>query len=139
MSEYSIVKSVFIKAPSSDVWRFLTDKKKLATWFHEGEDDVSESGVYALLSDSPDKAGTRLIWGQVLEFTPTSRLVHTFTHDSLAGIETTCVWELTDVEGGTILRLTHSGFEKADNGFNQAADHDAGWDEHFARLRQQAN
>jgi hypothetical protein len=32
--------------------------------------------------------------------------------------------------------LTHDGFEKVSAGaFNLTADHDKGWDEHFARLR----
>ncbi|MEM9530874.1 MAG: SRPBCC domain-containing protein [Pseudomonadota bacterium] len=139
MSEFTIVKTIFIKAPAEHVWKFLTQKDKLALWFHEGEQSIESTGLYAVVTNSLGKEGDRLCWGEVTEYTPTTRLVHTFTHNSLKGTETTCVWELTNVDGGTILRLTHSGFEQAEDGFNQAANHDVGWDEHFVRLRKVAS
>ncbi|MEM6496205.1 MAG: SRPBCC domain-containing protein [Pseudomonadota bacterium] len=135
MTEFTITKTIFIKAPSEHVWKFLTDKDKLALWFHEGEQSIESTGLYAVLSNTPGNESERLCWGEVTHYEPTSRLVHTFTHSGLKGVITLCEWELKDVEGGTIVRLTHSGFEDADDGFNQAADHDVGWDEHFAQLR----
>lgn len=135
MTEFAIKKTLFLKAPASHVWRFLTEKDKLALWFHEGEADLMEGGPYAVVTNSLGKEGTRLCWGQTLEFTPPTKLVHTFTHRGLEGIETTCHWTLVDVDGGTILTLEHTGFERAKDAFKQAADHDAGWDAHFARLR----
>ena len=77
-----------------------------------------------------------MCWGKVVEFDPPHRLVHTFTHDHLAGVETLCVWTLADLAGGTVLTLEHTGWEKVGEGaFNMGVNHDAGWDEHFSRLR----
>ncbi len=131
-----LVKSVFLKAPPTRVWQFLTEADRLAEWFHRGEADLAAEGGYGILTNSLGKEGQRMIWGQVIEFEPPTRLVHTFTHDYLQGTETTCTWTLESAEGGTILRLEHTGFEKLEKGaFDMAAEHDKGWDEHFCRLR----
>lgn len=135
MSDLKISKTIFLKAPAAHVWRFLTEKDKLALWFHEGEADLETDGLYAVITNSLGKEGTRLCWGRVIKFEPPHRLVHTFTHAGLSGVETTCEWELIDVDGGTILRLEHRGFEGLADAFNEGADHDKGWDTHFVRLR----
>lgn len=139
MNELTIRKTLFIKAPAAHVWRFLTEKNKLALWFHEGERDLTAEGAYAVVTNTLGQEGDRLCWGDVKVFNPPHELVHSFTHAGLEGIETLCRWTLVDVEGGTILNLEHSGFEKlVANGFKQGADHDVGWDEHFTRLRRVA-
>lgn len=136
MKSIEIVKTVFLKAPPHHVWRFLTEKDKLAVWFHEGETDLRPGGDYGLLTNTFGQEGTRLIAGKVIEFDPPRRLVHTFTHHELKNIETLCAWDLIEAKGGTILVLTHTGWEAlGDAAFNNAANHDAGWDEHMIRLR----
>jgi len=132
-----LVKTIFLKAPRAHVWKFLTEADRLALWFHQGEKNVAAGGEWAVLTNSLGKEGQRVCWGNVRVFEPPARLVHTFTHQALGGVETTCTWELEEAAGGTILTLTHDGFEKAGAGaFKSAADHDKGWDEHFIRLRQ---
>lgn len=131
-----LVKTVYLKAPRAHVWKFLVEADRLALWFHRAEKDVAAGGEWALVTNSLGKEGQRMCWGSVRAFEPPARLVHTFTHPGLGGVETICTWELEEAEGGTILTLTHDGFEKVDSGaFNKTADHDKGWDEHFARLR----
>lgn len=136
MTDMKLVKTVFLKAPRAHVWRFLTEADKLALWFQLGEADLKPGGDYATLTNSYGKEGERVISGKVLEMIPPERLVHTFTHKMLNGVETKCVWELAEFEGGTKLTLTHSGWEKVGEGaFAIAANHDSGWDEFFVRLR----
>jgi uncharacterized protein YndB with AHSA1/START domain len=131
-----LVKTVFLKAPRAHVWRFLTEKDKLALWFHMGEADLKPGGDYAVLTNSLGKEGERLVSGKVIEFDPPKKLVHSFTHGMLKGVETICAWELDEFDGGTMLTLTHSGWEKVGEGaFLMTANHDTGWDEHFVRLR----
>jgi uncharacterized protein YndB with AHSA1/START domain len=101
---------------------------------------VVADGEWALVTNSVGKDGQRMCWGAVHAFEPPARLVHGFTHAGLGHVETICTWELEETEGGTILTLTHDGFEKiGDGAFGSAADHDKGWDEHFARLRRVAS
>lgn len=136
MTELKITKTIFLKAPASHVWKFLTEADRLAEWFHRGGADFVANGEYALLTNSPGKEGEKLCWGKIVEFDPPRRLTHTFTHGHLGGVETSCSWTLTDSPGGTVLLLEHTGWEKVGDGaFAMAANHDVGWDEHFARLR----
>lgn len=131
-----LVKTIYLKAPRAHVWKFLVEADRLALWFHRGERDVTAGAEWALVTNSPGKEGQRICSGNVRVFEPPVRLVHTFTHAALGGVETTCTWELEEADGGTILTLTHDGFEKAGTtAFNITADHDKGWDEHFVRLR----
>ena len=136
MNKLTIVKTLFLSAPREHVWKFLVEKDKLALWFHAAKEDVVEGGDWTLLTNSHDKAGETMCWGRVIEFNPPEKLVHTFTHNFLQGVETTVTWTLTQVEGGTILHLEHAGFEKvAEGAFDMGQNHDKGWDEHFQRLR----
>ncbi len=136
MTDLKITKTLFLKAPPEHVWKFLTEADRLAEWFHRGGKDLAEGGDYILQSNSYGKEGEKVCWGKVVEMKPPNRLVHTFTHDWLKGVETTCVWTLEGVTGGTILTLVHDGWDKVEeDAFGMAANHDTGWDEHFARLR----
>jgi uncharacterized protein YndB with AHSA1/START domain len=136
MSNTKIVKTVFLKAPPAHVWKFLTQADKLALWFHQGESDLTEGGDWALLTNTLGKEGQRMCWGKVVTMKAPEKLVHTFTHNHLEGVETTCTWTLESAKGGTILTLVHEGWDKLEDGaFGMAADHDTGWDEHFVRLR----
>ena len=131
-----LVKTIYLKAPRTHVWKFLTEADRLALWFHRGEKDLVAGGEWAQVTNSLGKEGQRMSWGTVRVFEPPARLVHTFTHQGLGGVETTCSWDLEEVAGGTILTLTHDGFEKVgDEAFNKTSDHDKGWDEFFVRLR----
>lgn len=136
MSEMKIVKTLFLKAPPEHVWKFLTQADQLALWFHRARVDLVEGGDYILETNSYGKDGDKMCWGKVLEMKEPKRLVHTFTHNFLKEVETTCTWTLEAVEGGTVLTLTHEGWDKVEeDAFGMARDHDIGWDEHFSRLR----
>ena len=136
MSDLVISKTVFLKAPPDHVWRFLTEKDKLALWFYAGESDLKDGSEYRLNTNSLGKEGDRICWGRVIEFDPPKRLVHTFTHNYLEEVETTCIWDLKAVEGGTVLHLRHGGWENfTADPFGMGANHDKGWDEFFGRLR----
>ena len=140
MTEMKITKTLFLKAPPDHVWKFLTEADRLALWFHKASADLETGGDYVLETNSYGKEGERLCWGKVLEMKKPERLIHTFTHEWLKGVKTTCAWTLEAVKGGTILTLEHTGWEAiADDAFTMAANHDVGWDEHFARLRRVTN
>jgi len=130
---YDIIKTIFIKASPEVVWKYLTDKDKLDTWFHEAAENLTKGKEYSLLSR--DRPGEHLLGGKVLEFNPPHRLVTTFTHQWMNHVDTLVTWDLFPIEGGTRLQLTHSGFEKTADPFALAQDHDEGWDEHLTKLR----
>jgi len=131
MSDPVMIKTIYLKATPEKVWRHLTDKELLARWFHETNRNLSEKVSFQYLSFDYDKEDRKLMWGDVIEFDPPNKLVHTFTHQWLEGVVTTVSWELREVDGGTQLTMTHAGITK----FNELTDHDKGWDEHLQRLR----
>ena len=135
MSATTITKTIFLKAPKAVVWSFLTEKDKLARWFHPAENDLKEGADYTLFDQNGDMS--RICWGKVLEMRPHDSLVYTFTVKPLNGAMTTVRWTLEDAAGGTRLTLHHEGIEQAagEAAFGMLSALDAGWDAHFARLR----
>jgi len=139
MTATTITKTIFLKAPRDVVWAFLTEKDKLARWFHPAENDLQEGEAYALL-DQKDGV-SKVCWGEVLEMRPFDSLAYTFTVKPLNGAMTTVRWTLEEAAGGTRLTLRHEGIEKAagEAALIMLSALDTGWDAHFARLRDAAN
>ncbi len=137
MTDATITKSIFFTASRETVWAFLTQKEKLALWFHPAQADLVEGEDYALIRKEDDGSVTKQCWGTVLEMDRPSRLVYTFTIKPLGGQMTTVTWMLTEVHGGTKLSLQHEGIGAAasDAALGLLMALDAGWDKHLAALR----
>lgn len=140
MTDNTMIKTIFIAASPDIVWEYLTDKDKLAIWFHPAEADFEAGKPYALVSKNDDGTSEKICWGDVLKMDRPKTLVYTFTIKPLGGAETTVTWTLEATYGGTRLLLEHSGIDKAAGeaalGLLMALD--AGWDKHFAALREAA-
>jgi len=134
MQNGTLIKTIFLKASPEKVWAYLTESDKLGEWFHKAKETLTEGTDYALLSDSDDNCN--VCWGKVLEAKPHSKLVYSFTHDHLGGHETTVTWELAAAYGGTHLVMTHAGLETSAAPLDMLTAHDAGWDNHFSKLRE---
>lgn len=137
VAETTITKSIFLAASRETVWSFLTEKEKLALWFHPADADLVNGQDYALLATSDDGSETKMCWGTVLTMQKPSTLVYTFTIKPLGGAMTTVNWRLDEIDGGTKLTLQHEGIGEAAKeaalGLLRALD--AGWDRHLANLR----
>ncbi len=140
MSNGTLTKTVILKASPATVWEYLTNKDKLAEWFHAADTHLTEGKDYALLGTQDDGSQSKLCWGSVLKATPPSELVYTFTCSPLNGLLTTVTWQLSEVAGGTCVTLIHEGIPEASGGaaLPMLMDFDKGWDEHFTRLRDKA-
>jgi len=140
MTDATITKTVTLAASRETVWAFLTDKDKLAEWFHPAEADLVEGEDYALTGTAEDGSPVRLCWGTVEEMEPPSRLVYTFTVAPLGGVMTTVTWTLEEDAGGTRLTLVHEGLgAAAETAPDLLAALDAGWDKHLAALGRQVS
>lgn len=142
MTETSrLMKTAVFKASPEIVWAFLTDKDKLGTWYHPGEESLAEGADYKLVSQADDGSKKTIIWGRVLEWVPPTRLVTTFCIDPFGGRDTTITWELSPLAGGTRLTLTHDGIAEAagEAALPLAMALDKGWDEHLGSLRTNAD
>ncbi len=132
-----IAKTVFFNASRETVWAFLTQKEKLAKWYHRSDADLREGEGYELYRVADDGSRIRQIWGRVLSMDVPNRMVCTFMVEPLGDAETTVTWVLEEAAGGTRLSLTHEGVQEAagEQAMRLLMAFDAGWDEHFDRLR----
>ena len=133
-SNTTINKSCFFAAPRETVWAFLTEKDKLAQWFHPAKADLVEGEAYTLIHKD---TGEKVLWGNVIKMDKPSTLIYSFTFGAFNGAMTTVTWTLEEVAGGTRLSLKHEGISEAAGeaamGLLMALD--KGWDEHTGTLR----
>lgn len=137
MSDSTIIKTVFFAASRETVWSFLTDKDKLAQWFHPAEANLVKGQDFALVGRAEDGSTVKQCWGTVVQMDPPSFLVYSFTIKPLGGALTTVSWTLEEAHGGTKLTLKHEGIAEAagESAMGLLMALDAGWDKHLASLR----
>lgn len=138
MSDTTITKTIFLDATAETVWSFLTDKDKLAQWFHAADVNLTQGSDYTLGDKANDGSLVRKCWGTVVESERPKKLVYTFTVEPLNGAMTTVTWILQESFGGTRLTLHHEGIGEAAGkvALPLLMALDAGWDQHLGRLRQ---
>ncbi|MGH1357505.1 MAG: SRPBCC family protein [Burkholderiaceae bacterium] len=132
----TIHKTIFLAASRDTVWAFLTEKDKLEEWFHPADADLREGQPFALLATAGD-INSKVCWGEVISAKKPSFLSYSFTVKPLGGAMTTVNWTLEEAAGGTRVTLVHEGIGEAagDAALGLLMALDAGWDEHFAKLR----
>lgn len=137
MSNTTLSKTTIFDVPPETVWSFLTEKDKLATWFHPATADLVEGEDYALVSEDENGEQTKLCWGTVLKMDKPNTLIYSFTISPLNGALTTVSWTLTKIKGGTQLTLNHEGIEAAagEAALGMLMALDKGWDKHLDSLR----
>lgn len=140
-----IEKRVLIRAPRARVWRAITDPGEFSKWFHvEIEGTLAPGARPSLTStyEGPHK-GVKFSF-EVQEVVP-ERLFswrwHPVPPPPGAGesdMPTTLVeFRLEDAEGGTMLTVTESGFDRVPLEQRAAAfrDHEGGWEIQTNSLR----
>lgn len=124
MTDTAIQKSVYLPAPRTRVWEFLTKADLLNAWFHPAQKDLTEGEDYLLTSQ---KDGDRMCWGHVEQMSPHDYMKWSFTVGPMNGAMTTVEWRLEDAPGGTKLTLEHSGLPTDADGYGLVLALDKGW------------
>jgi uncharacterized protein YndB with AHSA1/START domain len=113
----SIVVEYDLPASPQKVWRALTDPKLLEAWLMPN-DIRAEVGHRFNLRAQPVAGWDGVVHCEILEVIPGRRLVYAWRggSDTVQGygqpLDTVVTWELTPAaNGGTLLRLEHSGFD----------------------------
>ena len=114
-----IEKEVVMNAPRSRVWRAITDAKQFGEWFRVDMKDAFETGATARGQIKTPGYEHLTLEVQVERMEP-ERLFsfrwHPYAVDPDVDYSkeptTLVVFELDDVEGGTRLRITESGFDE---------------------------
>ena len=130
MTESLVVRrETHIAAPPATVFAFLTDPEKIMSWMgNEAETDLHPGGLYLLKG-----VNGRVARGAFREVVPVHRLAYSFGwegDDEVPPGSGLIEIDLIDRDGGTLLRLTHSGLPNA----AQCASHDRGWAHYLGRL-----
>jgi len=117
-----------IAAPPATVFAFLTDPEKIVSWMGtEAETELHPGGLYLL------KNNDRTARGVFREVVPVHRLAYSFGWEGSEEVPPgsgLIEIDLIEHDGGTLLRMTHSGLPNA----AQCDAHDKGWARLIGRL-----
>jgi uncharacterized protein YndB with AHSA1/START domain len=130
MASDPIVREIYIDAPPSVVFKFLTDPGKMIRWMGlRAEIDPRPGGIYRV-----EPNGRDVIRGEYLEVVADSRVVFTWGFEGRgyhvqAGTSRVEI-DLTREGKGTRLRLTHRELPS-----EAREGHEAGWGHYLGRLK----
>jgi uncharacterized protein YndB with AHSA1/START domain len=126
---FAVHREVQIAAPPAAVFAFLTDPDKILRWMGtEATIERHVDGLYLV-----NVTGANIAQGRFTEVIPVHRLAYTFGWKERADIppgSSLIEIDLLERDGGTLLRLTHSGLPDAD----ACAAHEEGWNHYLGRL-----
>jgi uncharacterized protein YndB with AHSA1/START domain len=130
MTSELIVKEIYIDAPPSAVFKFLTDPKKMTRWMGiRAEIDPRPGGIYRV-----EPNGRDVIRGEYLEVVADSRVVFTWGFEGggykVPAASSRVEIDLTPEGKGTRLRLTHRELPP-----EAGEGHDGGWSHYLGRLK----
>jgi uncharacterized protein YndB with AHSA1/START domain len=122
---------MFIAAPPDRVFQAITDPRQLLQWWGQKEmyrttnfeTDVRVNGKW-LSSGIGVKGDSFQVAGEYLEVDPPRVLVYTWVATWTSNLTTTVRWDLSPSQGGTLVKVRHSGF--AGNA-ETAKSHGQGW------------
>jgi uncharacterized protein YndB with AHSA1/START domain len=130
MTEPLVVRrETHIAAPPATVFAFLTDPEKIIRWMGtEATMEAHPGGLYLL-----NGIGSHVARGSFREVVPVHRLAYSFGWEGSERVpagSSLIEIDLIDQDGGTLLRLTHTGLPDAE----QCVLHAQGWAHYLARL-----
>jgi uncharacterized protein YndB with AHSA1/START domain len=122
------------------IWKTLTTAPLLAQWLmHNDFEPVI--GKRFTFKTKPMGSWDGVVHCEVLEIVPNEKLVYSWKGGSDdnpkygSSLNSTVIWTLTPVAGGTLLKLVHSGFRSPGNDFAFDAM-SPGWNRVMARIDQ---
>jgi uncharacterized protein YndB with AHSA1/START domain len=130
MNESLVVRrETHIAAPCATIFAFLTDPEKILRWMGtEATTEAHPGGLYLVKG-----IHARHARGAFREVVPVHRLAYSFGWDGIEAVppgSSLVEIDLIDQDGGTLLRLTHTGLPNGE----QCASHERGWAHYLERL-----
>ena len=120
-----------IAAPPATVFAYLTDPQKILSWMGvEANTEAQPGGLYLVKGVG---ARGRTARGAFREVVPVHRLAYSFGWDDDADVPPgsgLIEIDLIDHNGGTLMRMTHSGLPNE----AEAINHGKGWTHYLGRL-----
>ena len=127
--QFVVQRETHIAAPRASVFAFLTDPDKIVQWMGtEAATEMHPGGMYLLKG-----VGHMTARGAFREVVPVHRLAYSFGWESDEEVppgSSLIEIDLLEQDGGTLLRMTHSGLPSA----AQRDAHATGWTHYIGRL-----
>lgn len=99
-----------ISAPIEKVWKALTDKHDMKSWYFEIEDFEPNVGKIFNFYE-PGGENKYHHQGEILEIIPNQILKHTWSYPDFSDLKTKVTWELQSEDNGTLVKLIHEDIE----------------------------
>ena len=110
---FTVRRETHIAAPPATVFAFLTDPEKILSWMGaEATTEPHPGGLYLVKG----VGGVNVARGEFREVVPVHRLAYSFGWEGRETVppgSSLVEIDLIDQDGGTLLRLTHSGLPDA--------------------------
>src|SRR3984885_5562513 len=124
-------REIQIAAPPASVFAFLTDPEKILRWMGaEATTEAHPGGLYLVKGVA---GGARAARGAFREVVPVHRLAYSFGWEGSEEVppgSSLIEIDLIDRDGGTLVRMTHTGLPNA----AECANHTKGWTYYLGRL-----
>ena len=134
--EISVEREIFIAASPETVFRFFVEPAFMARWFGKQHTlDPRPRGIFRV-----EVGAGNFAHGAYTEITPHRRIVFTWGWEGRGDLPpggSLVEIELVSKNGGTLLRLRHSGLPQTAEAPFRPKDHRKNWANYLARLRQQ--
>jgi uncharacterized protein YndB with AHSA1/START domain len=103
-----------VNAPIERVWKALTDKTEMRSWYFDIPDFELETGkVFNFYEPGDEKKYHHQ--AEVVEIIPEQKLKHTWTYPEFSNEKTMVTWELQPQGNETLVTLTHDGIDNFSN------------------------
>ncbi len=110
------------------IWRAITQGSLIEEWLMKN-DFQPEVGHRFQFRSTPVPGWNGIIDSEVLVVEPNSRLSYGWAS---MGLESVVTWTLTPTEGGTLVRMEHSGFPSEESASYKGAKY--GWQSFIGKL-----
>jgi uncharacterized protein YndB with AHSA1/START domain len=137
----TVERQVVVNAPRSRVWRALTTASEFGKWFGvKTGGEFTPGARVQMTSTHPGSEG--VFYVEIDTIQPESRFswrwsVSEFPQPASEEPATLVVFELEEVGGGTLVKVTESGFERISLARRAKAykDNEGGWDQQMQNIR----
>ncbi|MCQ9634092.1 SRPBCC domain-containing protein [Chryseobacterium sp. WG14] len=109
-----IVVQYKINAPAEKVWKALTDKHEMKSWYFNIPDFEPEVGKIFNFYE-PGDAKKYHHQCEILEIVPSQILKYSWAYPDFLPLKTVVTWEVFSEHNATVVTLVHEGIESFDN------------------------
>lgn len=99
-----------INALPEKIWKALTDKNEMKSWYFDIQDFVPEVGKQFNFYE-PGGENKYHHQCEILEMIPNEKLKHSWAYPDFSDKKTIVTWQLIPEDNGTLVKLTHEGID----------------------------